>query len=59
MTHDQPLKTDDIPFAIWTEAADPATGATVPGQGLHRFYRFVRPAALSRLEVPARELVDA
>lgn len=57
---DLPLKTDEIPFALFTEVPDPATptnlglaGALVPGLGLHRFFRFRQPVALTRVELPA------
>lgn len=46
------LTCGEIPFGLWTEVVDPQTGLTVPGQGVHRFYRFERPVRLAQLEIP-------
>jgi hypothetical protein len=43
------LLTEEIPFAVWTQPADALTGGVLPGQGVHRFYRFAQPMQLSRL----------
>ena len=50
----QKLRAAEVPFAIWTEPLDAATGRHVPGQGVHRFYRFGQPVRLDRLEIPVR-----
>lgn len=51
-----PLQPDIIPYAIWTESIDPLSGLKLPGQGVHRFYRFAQPVTLNRLEIPAPSL---
>ncbi len=56
MMDEHRLQTDDIPFAIWTEARDPMSGMELPGQGVHRFHRFTQPVVLNRLELPAPTL---
>ena len=47
--NEQRLLTEDTPFAIWTETIDSQTGLPVPGQGVHKFYRFARPVELMRV----------
>jgi hypothetical protein len=56
MTTGDRLPVDEIPFGLWTEVPDPLTGGTLPGQGVHRFFRFRQPVRLERLEVPAPNL---
>lgn len=46
------LRAVEIPFGIWTEHSDPKTGSNVPGQGVHRFYRFNGVARLDELTIP-------
>ncbi len=56
MTAPSRLPVDEVPFGLWTEPPDPLTGGVLPGQGVHRFYRFRQPVRLDRLEVPAPNL---